>query len=119
MEPLILYILLFVLVGSVVGVLSGFFGLGGGAVIVPALMFFLSATKLIPRTELMHVVISTSLAVMIFTALASSFKHSRRGNINFGVYKKIGPLVIVGSIVGTSMTSIFPTIVLEYFFLLF
>ncbi|MCJ7703982.1 MAG: TSUP family transporter, partial [Desulfobacterales bacterium] len=60
--------LLFVMVGCGVGFLSGLFGVGGGILIVPVLVFSYEHTVISP-TILTHMALGTSLFVVIFGSL--------------------------------------------------
>ena len=76
-------------IGLVSGITSGLFGVGGGIVMVPAMMFFM-------RDQIgdnIKVAIGTSLAVIIPTALIGSFKHYQQGNINWQVVLALVPAV--------------------------
>lgn len=65
---------LLVVIGLVAGVLAGLFGVGGGIVIVPALMLSAGLAPGLAR--------GTSLAVIIGTSVAGTIAHRRRGNID-------------------------------------
>ena len=54
-------------VGATVGVISGLFGIGGGILMVPAIVFI--------WTREMQTAVGTSLAVMVPTALAGVVRH--------------------------------------------
>ncbi|MDQ6712226.1 MAG: sulfite exporter TauE/SafE family protein [Candidatus Dormibacteraeota bacterium] len=60
-------------VGAVAGVLSGLLGIGGGAVMVPAMTLLMGLSQ--------HVAQGTSLLVIIPTAISGSITHFRMGNI--------------------------------------
>jgi uncharacterized membrane protein YfcA len=67
--------LLYVCIGITAGILSGLFGIGGGLVIVPALMLFAGFSQLSAN--------GTSLAVlMVPVGLAAVFNYYRNGNVN-------------------------------------
>lgn len=75
-------------IGLLGGIASGLFGVGGGAVIVPMLIFF-------KKFEI-HLAIGTSLAVIIPTAFAAVIKHAQAGNVDW----KLACLIAVFSIAG-------------------
>ncbi len=54
---------LYLLLGSVAGVLAGLFGVGGGLIIVPVLVFSFSAQGFAPEI-LTHLAVGTSLATI-------------------------------------------------------
>lgn len=56
-------IIIYTLIGVLIGILSSLFGFGGGFVVVPILYAFLPAS--VPGDYIMHTAIGTSLAVMI------------------------------------------------------
>lgn len=57
------------------GVVSGFFGLGGGTIIVPALTFFAGFSQ--------HRAVGTSLAVLLLPAgLGAVMEFHRQGNVD-------------------------------------
>lgn len=61
------------LLGFGVGFLSGFFGVGGGVVLVPALVLLTGTSQ--------HVAQGVSLAFIVPTAIVGSLTHARLGNI--------------------------------------
>lgn len=65
---------LLVLLGVFVGTLSGLLGIGGGAIVVPALSLAFGASDLVAR--------GTSLLMMIPNAIAGSVANVRRGLVN-------------------------------------
>ncbi len=91
-------LIMFGLIGILIGVLSSMFGFGGGFVVVPVLYAFLPDT--IPHEYLMHTAIGSSLAVMIINSFNSTYNHSRKGNIKWAVFKKLAGFIAAGSLIG-------------------
>jgi uncharacterized membrane protein YfcA len=85
------------IIGLVGGVTSGLFGVGGGIVMVPAMMLFLGLEP--------HKAVGTSLLVIIPTALMGSFKHHTQGNVVWSVGWMLAPLAIVGGYLGAWLTT--------------
>lgn len=63
-----------VLAGFITGILSGILGVGGGVVVVPALMFFFGASDLIAK--------GTSLAMMVPGSISATIGNLRRHNVD-------------------------------------
>ncbi|KMK95709.1 sulfite exporter TauE/SafE family protein [Rossellomorea marisflavi] len=91
-------LIMFGLIGILIGILSSMFGFGGGFVVVPVLYAFLPDT--IPHEYLMHTAIGSSLAVMIINSFNSTYNHSRKGNIKWSVFKKLAGFIAAGSLIG-------------------
>jgi uncharacterized membrane protein YfcA len=73
-------ILLLIAIGIATGILSGLFGVGGGIIIVPSLLAVYAFTGFSsPYT--VHITIATSLFIIIFTSISSSYKHFKHGNV--------------------------------------
>jgi uncharacterized protein len=96
-------ILIASLVGLFSGIASGLFGVGGGIVMVPAMVLLLS-----PPIRDIKQAIGTSLVVIIPTALMGSYKHLTQGNIDWRTAILIAPLAIVGSYLGAWLTTHIP-----------
>jgi len=77
-----------VIAGVIVGTFSGFFGLGGGVIMIPILT---EIFKMEP-----HKALGTSLAVMVPTALMGTLRHASYGNTDF----KIAIIMWCGSLLG-------------------
>ncbi len=75
-----LFFLASLLLGALAGITAGLFGLGGGTVIVPILVWML-ALQGIPEELVMIMAIATSLATVIFTSTSSIFAHHQRGYV--------------------------------------
>ncbi|MZI94642.1 TSUP family transporter [Vibrio sp. CAIM 722] len=94
--------------GSIVGVLAGLLGIGGGLVVVPALVFILPFAD-VSQNLVMHLALATSLATIIVTSASSSFNHFRLGNVDFFVVKWLMPGVLIGGYIGATLTEWIPT----------
>ena len=68
------YIILYAIVGMVVGFLCGLFGLGGAIIVIPALAWIF-ALQGMSNVLIMHMAAGTSLAIMIFTSVSSLRGH--------------------------------------------
>ena len=74
--------LLFVVLGSLAGFLAGLLGIGGGIILVPLFLWAFNAAGFSPDV-IVHIAFGTSLAVIIPTALSSTFGHRKRGNVEW------------------------------------
>jgi len=91
------------LVGLISGVASGLFGVGGGIVMVPAMLFLLS-----PPIRDIKQAIGTSLIVIIPTALMGGYKHFTQGNVEWRTAAALLPLAIAGGYLGAWLTTQIP-----------
>lgn len=92
------------LTGVVAGLLSGTLGLGGGVVVVPALLYIFHVLGFADET-LTQQAVATSLATIIITSLSSVAAHHRRGALRRDL---IGPLaagVLAGAFAGALFAS--------------
>jgi len=78
MDPSI--ILLLIAVGCLMGFAAGFFGVGGGIVLVPMLLLVYSRIDVDPSISA-HIAFGTSLFVSTFTSLSSSYRHYKNRNV--------------------------------------
>lgn len=74
--------LLFVVIGCVAGFFAGMFGVGGGILMVPILVFSYERIG-VPRSVLTHIAIGTSLFVIVFASLTSAYQHGKQRNIDW------------------------------------
>ena len=80
-------------IGIVSGIMSGFFGIGGGVVIVPALVYLIGFTQ--------HKATGTSLAVLLPpVGLAAVVEYYRRGNVDLRVAFIVAIGLLAGAWVG-------------------
>ncbi|MDG1693479.1 MAG: sulfite exporter TauE/SafE family protein [Porticoccaceae bacterium] len=89
----------YLMVGAIAGLISGLFGLGGGAVIVPLLIFAFLARG-IPSEITTHLAIGTSLATIVFTALSSIYTHHQKQAIRWDIVKIWVPGILFGGVLG-------------------
>jgi len=91
--------MLFLLLGAAAGLLAGLFGVGGGLIIVPVLVFAFTAQGF--DVELLtHMAVGTSLASIIFTSMSSAYAHHKKGVLNMAVVLPMAVGTIVGSALG-------------------
>lgn len=107
--------LLFVVVGALAGTLSGLFGIGGGAVVVPMLVTIYQYLGF-PDQMIMQFAAGTSMAVMIVTTSASARAHAKQGQKIWPVFKKIIPGLALGVVTGALIADSLHSEVLEVIF---
>lgn len=81
------------LLGAAVGVLSGYMGVGGGILAVPAFTLLLGMSQQAAQ--------GTSLAIILVTAPAGALEHARHGNV---VWRMV-PVLAAGAFVGAPLAS--------------
>ena len=91
--------------GALSGLLAGLFGIGGGLIIVPALIYIFTAQN-VPEAALTHICIGTSLATIIVTSISSLRAHNSRGAVNWSVWKRMTPGLVLGSLMGAGIASV-------------
>lgn len=81
--------------GLLAGFAAGLFGIGGGFVVVPALLVVL---KMLggDAEHLAHAAIGTSLATILVTAIRSVQAHARRGAVDFEILRSWAPWIVLG-----------------------
>lgn len=90
-------ILLLSLIGLFAGILSGFVGVGGGVIIVPALVFFLGLTQ--------HEAQGTSLLVLMMPVVALAvLNYWKAGNVNWKFALIIATTFLVGGFIGSKLS---------------
>jgi len=111
-------LLIYLLVGAVTGVLAGLFGVGGGTVIVPALILVLAWQGVSPEV-LTHMAIGTSLAAISITSLSSIYAHQQRAAVNWRHVWQLTPGVCVGVWAGALLASQLSGVTLQFCFGIF
>ena len=95
-------LLWFVLAGMFAGVCAGLFGIGGGMIIVPALVWIFTAYDYSPDV-VAHLAVGTSLATIIVTSISSLMAHNKRGGVRWDVWKYMAGGLVLGSLSGAAV----------------
>lgn len=97
-----------IFVGIIVGFLSGFFGIGGGTILVPLLLLLGFETK---------IAMGTSVLQMVFSSLYGSYLNHKNGTLNIGMVATIGLGGFSGALLSAGITSSLDDKTLEVIFL--
>ena len=90
-------ILILSIIGLVAGLLSGFVGVGGGVIIVPALVLFLGLTQ--------HEAQGTSLFVLMMPVVALAvLNYWKAGNVNWKFGLIIASTFVIGGFIGSKLS---------------
>jgi uncharacterized membrane protein YfcA len=95
-------LLVYLVLGGVAGVLAGLLGVGGGLVIVPALIWVFRANGF-EEAAVTHLAVGTSLGTIILTSLSSIRAHHRRGAVLWPVVGRLAPGIVVGAWLGAAI----------------
>lgn len=99
-----------IVLGGIVGLLSGFFGVGGGTILVPLLLLFGYETK---------VAIGISVVQMLFSSMYGSYLNYKKGTLHVSMIILVGIGGFIGALLSGFITSSVNDEVLEVIFLLF
>ena len=81
------------------GLIAGLFGVGGGIILVPAIAFTLEFVGYSPSIT-MHIGVATSLALIVPTAISSTWGHYKKGVVDFQIIKKLYLFILIGAFFG-------------------
>ncbi len=82
-------------IGIASGTVAGVLGIGGGFVLIPAMVFLLAFPQ--------HLAEGTSLAVVIPTAVSGAIAYRRRGNVRLDLAGLVGLGGMVGAVLGATI----------------
>ncbi len=108
----------YMLIGVLAGLLSGLLGLGGGVVIVPALLALFSWQHF-PQEFLMQMATGTSLATIVITALMTTFIQNKQKAVQWAVLKWLIPGMVLGALLGILIGAHIPGYMLKTGFAFF
>ncbi|WP_413438854.1 sulfite exporter TauE/SafE family protein [Sulfuriferula sp. GW1] len=112
------FIVFYLGLGVVAGLLGGMLGVGGGIVVVPALIWIFKQEGVQPDV-LTHLAIGTSLAGIIFTSLSAIRAQQKRGAIDWTVVRMLVPATLIGGLVSGYLAGFIPAGTLKMIFSVF
>ena len=99
----------------ITGFMAGFFGIGGGLIMVP-ILFYLFNFSGIEQTFVMHLALGTSFSIIIPTSIISTMTHMKFKAVDFSIVKTFGAFVAIGVVCGTVFAVSLKTSSLVLFF---
>ncbi len=105
------------LLGVFSGFIAGLLGVGGGLIMVPALLYLLAGN--IDQAILMHTAVGTALAAIVFTSFSSVWAHHQHGAIHWQTFKKLTPMILLGAFSGAMLTKFMSFDFMRIFFAFF
>jgi len=114
----IYWIITFLALGSIVGLMAGLLGIGGGGIMVPILttIFLFNGVS----TEIVvHLALGTSMASIIVTSISSLRAHHLKGAVIWNIVRKMSPGIILGAFLATFIVRQASSFYLAIFFSLF
>jgi uncharacterized membrane protein YfcA len=108
----------YLVLGGFVGFFAGLFGIGGGLVLVPALLLLFEAQHFSAGIA-MHLALGTSMATIVFTSLSSLRTHHQHSAVNWRVVRRITPAILFGTALGAVIADMVSARGLSIFFAIF
>lgn len=96
--------LLYLAVGALSGIVAGLFGVGGGTVIVPALLASFAVIGMNPDVA-MHAAVGTSLATIVVSGSSAALTHARKGAVSWRTLQYLLGGIVVGVWLGGYVAS--------------
>lgn len=94
-------IILFIVIGCMAGILSGLFGIGGGIIIVPALIYLCGFSQLKAQ--------GTSLAILLPpVGILAFIDYYKKGYVNVQAGILICIFLVIGSVFGAKLSHVIP-----------
>ena len=100
----ILLVSLLLISGCFAGFTSGLFGVGGGFIVVPALLYVFGIFAY-SSDEIIFVAVGTSLATIIVASVRAALTHHKLGSVNTTFLKDWGPWILTGGGAGVGLAT--------------
>lgn len=92
-------ILPLIILGIFSGLLSGFFGIGSGIILVPAYIFLFEYLGFSPEL-IPYMATGSSGATMVFAISSGAYVHNKNNNVELDIIKFMIPGIIIGTVLG-------------------
>ena len=96
-------------IGAISGFLGGLLGIGGGVVIVPALIIVFDLTGVISSEQATVVAVATSLSCIVLTSLSAAVTQARAGMVDWEIVRRWVLFLVLGSFVAGSFADNLPS----------
>ena len=96
---MLIEILIYLALGAFTGLLAGMFGIGGGSVLVPSLIFIFYGMGF-ESSIIVLMAIGTSLASIFFSAISSSLSHNKKRSVEWSLVIPLSIGMILGAVIG-------------------
>lgn len=106
---------LYLLLGCAAGLVAGLFGIGGGILIVPVLVFSFTLQGMSPEV-LTHSAVATSLATIVFTSISSILAHHQRAAVRWHLIPWLTLGILGGALGGVWIADLLTGKVLQLLF---
>jgi len=110
--------LLYLAFGCLAGLSSGLFGIGGGVVIVPFLVWLFTEQGF-ASDAIMVMAVATSLATIVLTSASAVYAHHRMGAIDWPTVRRLSPGILAGSALGAIVANRLPVPLFKLIFAVF
>lgn len=115
---MLIEILLLIGVGALAGLIAGLLGVGGGTIIVPALIFLFQFSD--TNTDLMvQMSVATSMACIVITSISSTYAHHQRNGVMWNLVKSIGMGIPLGALFGVVLVNLISGFILKILIVIF
>lgn len=99
----------YILLGLAAGVFGGMFGIGGGSIMIPAMVYFFGLTQ--------HQAQGTTLAIMVPPiGLLAAWRYYQSGNVKLGMAAFICAGFVIGGYLGAHFVQNIPDTILKRMF---
>jgi uncharacterized membrane protein YfcA len=105
-------IALYLALGAFAGTLAGLFGIGGGLVIVPVLIFSFGLQG-VSGDIAAHLAVGTSLATIVFTSISSIRSHHLHDAVRWDIVRAMAVGIVIGAVLGAVTASMISGAALE------
>lgn len=95
----------YLVLGAFAGTVAGLFGIGGGLIIVPVLIFSFGLQGISPEVSA-HLAVGTSLATIVFTSLSSIRSHHKHGAVRWELFRPMTVGIVLGALAGAWTASL-------------
>lgn len=96
---IVIYAMMYMGLGALVGFLSGLLGVGGGGILVPLLVSIFGYQGM-SDANIVQMALGTSLACSLPTTATSAYAHHQRGAVLWSFVSLVSPTLILGSVLG-------------------
>ncbi|MFW1678095.1 sulfite exporter TauE/SafE family protein [Pontibacter sp. JAM-7] len=98
---MLLTLITYLVLGALAGTAAGLFGIGGGLLIVPVLVFTFQAQGMPPEV-LTHAAVATSLATIVITSISSMRAHQKKQAVRWDIFWPLTGGILLGAVLGVN-----------------